>query len=465
MQAALPLLRRITEATRGSDDEFATAGVLAAVLRYVDPEAAERQLRDLLNRAVAQQRFDFAIASAGTLVELLWRSGRLEEALTVADQKEDLSRRAGFGPWTQLQNRVQRLLVLGAMGRDKEVLDAIHKLGDQMAMLPEQSEQRELAMPWNAREFLFGTGREAALHLGRWQEALAFTAELVRSRQARGATKLEVARARFPDYGPLLSLGEPAKAERLLLACRELFEAERDFASLGKTLSALAEVEANRGHPREAIRLEQSALRYKYAVMDPEAIAISHHNLANNLGRAGDDPAVVLAHRLAAAYVFDQTGSGRLPTVLHALANDLAAAGDQPPLPGSFAELCTRAGEVMGVRLADLATGLPRRQASHDQALTEIVQAARTMREIREQLKQLAPVIDAVVAAARGGRQASADLEPVLAEQAKNPQSAALTPVLRRIVAGERGKDLVQGLGPIDTAIITHTLQRLAGQG
>jgi hypothetical protein len=71
-------------------------------------------------------------------------------------------------------------------------------------------------------------------------------------------------------------------------------------------------------------------------------------------------------------------------------------------------------------------------------------------------------VLEGVVAAASGDQQAAAELEPVLAEQAKDPDWAALVEVLRRIIAGERGEQLTEGLDPIDTAITTETLRRLA---
>jgi hypothetical protein len=52
-------------------------------------------------------------------------------------------------------------------------------------------------------------------------------------------------------------------------------------------------------------------------------------------------------------------------------------------------------------------------------------------------------------------------LEPVLAEQAKDSDWAALVGVLRRIIAGERGEQLTQGLDPAETAIVTEALRRL----
>jgi hypothetical protein len=116
------------QATKDTDRELVDAGMLARALRYVDPVEAEAQLREVLDRAVAQQLFDLASAAAGELVNLLADAGRLAEALAVAEQKAELTRRAGLGPWTQLLDRGQRLQLLSLMGRDEEVLAEVQAL-------------------------------------------------------------------------------------------------------------------------------------------------------------------------------------------------------------------------------------------------------------------------------------------------------------------------------------------------
>jgi tetratricopeptide (TPR) repeat protein len=379
VQAVLPLLRRIAEATQGTDNDLPAANLLAKTLGWVAPAAAEEQLRDVLAQAVGQQRFAQASTTAGDLANLLYEAGRLEEALAVVEQLPELTGRAGLGSWTQLGDRGRRLHLLAAMGRNEEVLAEVRALHAQMAALPEQSDQQERVAPWNIREVVFDLGRQAARDLGRWREALAFNAEQVRSQQARGATSHVVARTRFRDYGPLLRLGELAAAERLVLGSRKVFEAVGDLDRLGATFSAQADLETTRGHPGEAIRLEETALRYSYATANPEVVAVSHNNLANHLQQAGRDPALVVAHRLAAALIRSRMGSGLLARTLDRLAQDMTAAVDPVPLPGSFAELCDRVGQVEGVRLADLGARLPR-QANDDQLLAELVQLARTPR-------------------------------------------------------------------------------------
>jgi hypothetical protein len=163
-----------------------------------------------------------------------------------------------------------------------------------------------------------------------------------------------------------------------------VFEAEGDLGMLGKAFVAQAELEYRRGHPSEAIRLQQIGLRYAYAVVDAEGIAGSHLNLVTYLRLADRDPAAVLAHGLAAAFIWYRMGSGWFPRALDSLAQDMAEVGDPPPLPRSFAELCERVGQVEGVRLAELAARLPRREVSYDQVLAELIRLARTPRNVRD---------------------------------------------------------------------------------
>jgi hypothetical protein len=72
-------------------------------------------------------------------------------------------------------------------------------------------------------------------------------------------------------------------------------------------------------------------------------------------------------------------------------------------------------------------------------------------------------MIDAV-AAAGGDTTAAEALAPVLAELDATADWVALAGVLRRILKGERGGQLLDGLDPTGTAIVTELLGRLDGQ-
>ena len=63
------------------------------------------------------------------------------------------------------------------MGRSEQVLAEVQQLRDYMATLPPTSQQPEMIIPFDVREGLLDTGRQAARDLGRWQEALELNAE------------------------------------------------------------------------------------------------------------------------------------------------------------------------------------------------------------------------------------------------------------------------------------------------
>jgi hypothetical protein len=360
--AVVPWLQRIAQEFAGTAKEPAALRVLAQALAEIDPGTAERLLRETLAAAVARQDYPGASSAVGGLVELCLRSGRLAEALRLADDQIDYTRRAGLGPWTRLSGQVQRLQVLAAREEEAErVLAEAERLRDQMTGLPQASPQPETAMPWNVREALLGAGREAARCLGRWQAALEWNAAVAASERDRGAPQAEVARTRFHHYGPLLRLGRVDAAVGVLRECREIFERAHDVRMLGKVLSAMADAEDMLGHGEVAIGLVQDALRYSYLAGDVAAIAVSHHNLGNYLCRSADGgrPAGgAVAHHLASAVLCAVTGGEGLEVSVRDAAADVRVLGEETALPQDTAQLCGLAGQVPGVALDRLLTTL-----------------------------------------------------------------------------------------------------------
>jgi tetratricopeptide (TPR) repeat protein len=465
--ALLPLLGHLAQVTRGTDRELIDAGVLARAVSWVDPEAGERQLRTVLTAAVAQQDYDVAGSVGGDLVNLLRSAGRLRQALALVDDLEGYTRQAGFGPWTQLLDRGQRLQLLYRQGEHEQVLAEVQQLRDQMATLPKASDQEERANPWNVRELILQIGAFAARELGRFEVALELNGEVTRSEVARDAPALDQARSQFNDYYPLLQLGRLEEARAVLHHCREVFQAEGAIPQLGRVFVALADVEYRLGHQQDAIGMVQAALRYLYAAGELDDVAVSHSNLAISLWQAGGAPALVVAHGLAAALLYYQTGSGGLANTLRMLADQLAELGEQA-VPESFEALCARVGEVEGVRLAELLAGLPGPAADGDQALAEVLRLAREQpaeppATEAEVLEQWEPMIAAVVAAAQDDTEAATALEPLLAELDKASDWAALAGVLRRVLAGERSQQLLDGLDEVDTWVVAEVLSRLKG--
>jgi len=377
--AVLPLLRRIAAATEGTEQELIDAGVLAnALLKAGRWPEAEAMMRDIMHRAAAREEFRTATWMARWLINILITTGRAKEALALVEEKKSDTGHASLGPWTQLLAEAERLQLLNALGRYAEVLATVEGLRGQMRALPEESEQEETVLPWNVREIILDAGALAAMRLKGWEKCLALNAETVASKEARGAPTLEVARTRFNYYVPLLRLGRYKEARALLYACRAVCEEEGDVAYLGKVFGALADLEGELGHHGQAIAFSETALRYTYLAGDPEDCAISHHNLSIYLKRAGQDRKTYLAHRLADGVIRFQTGSGGLlATTLWTLAIDFAQfAPDPSPLPASFDELCRIVEAVEGVRFRELFERLPRRAASGDEALREVLRLA-----------------------------------------------------------------------------------------
>ncbi|WP_086922024.1 NB-ARC domain-containing protein, partial [Variovorax sp. JS1663] len=428
---ALPLLERIAQATAGSERELLDQGLLAKTLAKAGrQDEAERRMRDLIDRARALGQYRVASAAGSDLMILLRNAGRSGEALQVADAKAEDTRNAGFGPWTQLADESRRLQMLVALGRYDEVREAFERLRPQMAALPEVSEVDEAVDPWNVRETLLDTGRTAALHSKRYEDALMLSEEIMQSTRVRGAGALELAATHFNDYGPLLELGRLDDARTLLLHCRRVFEAERDPEGLGKVFSALAELEDKTGAPDKAAGFERWALGYKYQVGDPDGCSISHHNLANYLERSTSESPQALAHRLAATVLCVQICSGHLPVTLRALASR-----NLSPRPLAFADVVRQVEAVPGVRLAALFERLPRTFADGDAALATIWQMALEEREQRAGKTQ-------VLAAMPPAIQAAFELEGEAFAQALRAALQAL---------------------PADEAV--HTLQRLREGG
>ncbi|WP_322763368.1 hypothetical protein, partial [Frankia sp. Cr2] len=110
---------------------------------------------------------------------------------------------------------------------------------------------------------------------------------------------------------------------------------------------------------------------------DPTAIATSHHNLANYLGRTGADRAAVHAHRLAAATLYRLIGdTDGAADSLRTLAGELAADPDSPP-PATVAGLAAIVDQTDGVHFAALIDGLCPDRATADQTIRDIINTAR----------------------------------------------------------------------------------------
>ena len=465
-RAVLPALRTIAAAAIGTDAEAKANGALANALQWIEPRAAEAVARAALDAALSRGNYEDAAPAAGTVVRYCRMAGRLAEALTVVEQQITYTQRAGFGPWSQLHAAVYRLGVLIAMGQFGTVLSEVYRLRDYMNSLPATSSQHEVSTPWSVREDLFNTGREAALQLGLWSEALDLNAAVVTSSRARGAPESEITRDRFNDYGPLLKLARLDEALALLLECRDAFEAGGDILMLGKALSALADIEDERGHGDIASSMEREALRYEYLTGDVSGILVSHSNLGTYLREVGN-PSAGLGHHMASALIMAVAGSKIPIDPIGGAVADLRLLEDDAEMPDDLDQLCRRVGQVPGVDLARLLAVLAADLQIAESALQELIariRARASSPSISPYLAAWDPVIAAIIAVRRGETQAAAALDDDLAQCDSSDRWSALAGAIRRLLGGDVSLDPAMSLDEISTTIATRALGALAGR-
>jgi tetratricopeptide (TPR) repeat protein len=374
---SLPRLQQIAESTEGTEEGLLNAGVFARALRAAGrPAEAAAIFQKVEQQAVDLGQYRPALAAAGDLANLLWRAGYVEEALATVDRGKEHIRKAELGQWTLLANEVQRLQILSAVDRHEEVLAAVQTWRDQIKAWPETCGENETVVPWNVKEALLNTGGMAALRLGRWEEVLSLNEEIIQAKVCRGATALEVARARYNDHDSLLELKRYDEARSRLYECLAVFELSGDSDELGLIHGAIADLEDDLQHFEEAVRHETAALGFMYSDFHPKGCATSHFNLANYLFRTNAGDRVAMAHRLAGALIFYQTNDGDLPNNLIAVRRDLARVGPSGP-PASFDELCRLVEQTEGVRFRELFSRLPQRAAPGDEALRTVLEMAR----------------------------------------------------------------------------------------
>jgi tetratricopeptide (TPR) repeat protein len=466
--ALLPMLAAAVHATPGgAEAELPIGRTHARTLAILHPEQAETQLSQQLDTAIAQGQYGTVTSLAGDLVTLYLDSGRLDQALALADVMADYTRRAGYGPWTQLGDQTMRLQILNRLGRSQQVLDTVEDLLARLVTFPDPPNPNDSAIiPWAVRETLLNAGVLAAHQLGHWQQTLDLNGEILASMSRRGATDAEQANAAFNDYWSLLRLGRLEEARDLLSRCRAVFETTNNIPMLGRTISALADVEETFGNLDQAIALETDALRLTYLAADPYIIGSSHHHLADCLDRCGE-PQQALAHQLAAAIIAFQIGSGQLSSSLQALARLLTTRA--VTAPKTFSEVCQFVDRIEGVRLADIITRLPQRARDGQAAMTEVLDLA--TQAGADRAEQLAAAWEPVLSALHASLHhpdpntrvtAASALNQALVNWARHQYWRDLVSVLRRMYSGDYHIN-TDGLDPIDTAITQRAIDILDG--
>ncbi|MFE6285736.1 CHAT domain-containing protein [Streptomyces sp. NPDC057877] len=469
----LPVLRQLAALAATGQGAPPPTGALREVLWATDPTAAERQYRAGLAAAVARGDHAAAAEAAGALAGLCLRTGRLDEALALADAEIEHARVAGLCAWTRLLGEVHRLHVLVERAESGRVLDEAAVLLRRMRATPREFVPGEGVAWWEVWEELCDTAQRAAIDAEAWPRAVEYNAELCAVKAGRGAAATDLAQARFPAYMPLLRLGRTAEALAVLEQCREVFEAAGDDLHLGEVFGAFATVEDARGRGAAALARGRDCLRYAYRAGVPATIAVSHANFGTYLHSHARDGAGAVAHHLAGALLGVLTG-GRTVAALESVVGDLREFGPSAEPPDGPRELCARVAEVPGValdgllerlapeagRVRELLAGLTGR--ARDEAVTAApgaAVAAAAWGIVWE------PALAALVSAAGGNTAAKVKLRQHLDRyEAMAPVFAPLAGVVRRLLDGERHARVADALGPLDAPVAARALAALRGE-
>lgn len=223
-------------------------------------------------------------------------------------------------------------------------------------------------------------------------------------------------------------------------------------------LNQLAAMEDQLGHRASAVELKVEELRFAYLTGDPVEIGPLHHDLAVLLGRLDSASPRVLANYLASALLAHRTDAPTLAVEIDKLAMFAFAHG----LPGRIEldDICVLAEETRGVRLHDLLARVPRRAPDELQLIAD-----RALRRAQQTMEDWTPLMTAVVLRATGDADVAEQLEAGLTDLEQNADSEPMVRALRRVLAGERGAELLEGLGLLPFGIVSKVLDALSAPG
>jgi hypothetical protein len=458
---ALPSLRRLAAATGRLED----ARYLAMALAKVDSGESERLARRVLAEAVAAEDYAIATGTANSLIFLLRESGRLDAAMEMAERMLEYARAADMGPWTQVAAEVHRIQILTVKGEHDRVVAEGDLLLDRMLRL-ESPGPSDPMIKWKVHEALFSAILSSEIARGNWKRCLGISTNQQQKLRERGASKIELANARFTDVNILLGLESPEKASKVLDECQPVFEEYADTFMLAAVFDCRAEVERLLGHWQTSAELERTALRFSYVRPDPRQVSAGHGNLAKSLTRSGTDPAEGRAHVLAAALINSLAGRSHASPGLTNLAGQLFGDAACDWSPATAADVVEIAERTDGVRLAELLTTL---QPDMTRVAENLAQVMRAVAEAAAGFETLTakflstgePLAAAVVAACRPGETPPADLVQLL-QTSGHAEWDSMAAALMRILNGERDPDaLLNNLDEPVRIFLREVLARL----
>jgi tetratricopeptide (TPR) repeat protein len=445
VESLLPFAEAAAEAGEG----LTGRALHARMVTELDRDRGVAMSRALLAEAVAAEDFFEASWAARDVSCALRAEGRLDEALALARQATEYTARAGFGPWSRAAARFRELQIRSGQGDDRAVLAEARLL---LAGLPETSQEKENTTREHVRGLVLELASNAAAAIGDHAAALEFTEQVVAGMTSENTPTAKLVRCRYVLATRLMALGRDAEAQVALEWCRS---ACADVVLLVQVIDALSEIEDRASNHSRAIELKAEALRYTYAADAAHEISKRHHDLAVLLGRVHSASPHVLAHYFASAAIALRSNAPTLGEEIEMLAMFAFAFG-LPERMSLNDDICALVEEIEGVRLWDLLERLP--QSAPDDLSQLVTQA---MTRAHEVMRDWSPLMTTVVLRAEGDDQWADRLEAELAAMEQNPGAARMARALRRVVAGERGPDLLDGLGMLPFGIVAKILATL----
>lgn len=369
------MLQQLAVGAQGSQWEIGARSLFAQALGTLAPDASVREWRVLLDHASRVGTADDVAIVRSHLALALQRSGRLPNALRVAEEALDAEHDEGD---SRLYLEIRRLQALLRMGQAARVWETVDRLHDELSRIAELNGDAPRAGLWDLRESILSLAAGAAVRLGRWDEALVYQEKEIESKRARRATPFAIASARFNTYGPLLNTGRLDEAEAILVECHRVFRLEGDSSALAGVLSARADLAFRRADGEQALDLGKIALRHAYHAAAPELALICHLNLSLYLQTAGEPDAAV-QHGLAAALFGACTGSGGYrEAAVERLAGFVSVVAFPASRRGLFDAVCGQLSNENGVSLPDMVASLSS-PVVPDDALADALRDATTL--------------------------------------------------------------------------------------
>jgi len=227
-----------------------------------------------------------------------------------------------------------------------------------------------------------------------------------------------------------------AEAERCYKESLAIKERIGDKALAATTCNQLALVAEGAGRPDEAERWYMRAIEMDEAMGNPKEIAPDYNNLANlYLSQGRLDEAERYAHR----------------------AREIKETLDLSAQPWATYSILAQIAEKRG--RAEEARQWRRREQETYQAYVD-----RSGGQADSNVRKWEQAIQMIVAVCNGNTQVAQELESILQQRGAMDDWRNLVAVIRRILAGERGIELTDGLDHTDAAIVRRILGLLAGE-